>query len=150
MRRGCTDWWINYFKSLRESGAYNDGNPVHVECLKFCYHDILRIELNKVAMLWNLHRIRPSTNTESPAEKPDVMYFIPEITGTTDFKAVVDEDDLQTAREMFAAERPRYGCSATFSELAVLLIEDNGLDLPHDVGEAETLYTTLLELIEAM
>lgn len=60
LRRGGADWWIRHFKDLRDSGLYCDTNVVHVECLLFCYMALIHDELQKVARLWNLHRIRPS------------------------------------------------------------------------------------------
>ena len=50
---------MEHFKELRESGLYFDSNPVHVDCLTFCYMDLIRDELHRFARLWNNHRIRP-------------------------------------------------------------------------------------------
>jgi len=36
LRKNSTDWWINYFKDLRDRGLYSDRDILHVECLKFC------------------------------------------------------------------------------------------------------------------
>ena len=66
LRRECADWWSNYFKDVRERGIYNDENNIHVECLKFCFSDLIQKELQQVARLWNLHKIRASTNADSP------------------------------------------------------------------------------------
>ena len=37
LRKSETDWWINYFKDLRDQGLYDGTDPVHVECLRFCF-----------------------------------------------------------------------------------------------------------------
>jgi hypothetical protein len=66
LRKECADWWIRYFKDLRDSGLYSDNDAIQRECLKFCFMDILHKELHRVARLWNLHRIPPSFNMESP------------------------------------------------------------------------------------
>ena len=147
LRRGCTDWWIKYMKDLRDRGIYDDSDNIQVECLKFCYCDLIQKELYKVAQLWNLHNIRPSSNAEMPSGRPDTMYFVPEITGTQDYKVAVDLDDLDVAIEMFPLDRPRYGCSPLFSELALMLMEDNELSPPSNVEEAMALYLNLLNLI---
>ena len=127
LRRSCTDWWIKHMKDLRDRGIYDDSDNIQVECLKFCYWDLIQKELHKVAQLWNLHNIRPCRNAESPSGRPDTMYFVPEITGTRDYKANVDFDDVEVAIEMFPLERPRHGCSPLFSELALMLMEENEL-----------------------
>ena len=49
LRRGCTDWWIKYMKVLRDRGIYDDSDNIQVECLKFCYCDLIQKELYKVA-----------------------------------------------------------------------------------------------------
>ena len=77
LRKACTDWWIRFFKYLRHKGLYNDDNVIHRECLKFCFMDILQTELHGVARDWNIHRIWPSRNGESPPGRPDVLYFNP-------------------------------------------------------------------------
>ena len=63
--KDCTKWWIDFFKDMRSNGLYCDDDCIEVECLKFCFMNILRDELHRAARLWNLHRIRPSTNVES-------------------------------------------------------------------------------------
>jgi hypothetical protein len=150
LRKGCTNWWINHMKDLRDRGIYNDSDKIQVECLRFCYCNLIQKELHKVATLWNLHNIRPSNNSESPSGRPDTMYFVPEITGTRDYKIDVDLDDLDAAKEMFSSDRPLNGCSQAFSELAVMLMEDNRLNHPSNAEEATTLYLNLLHLIDPL
>ena len=67
LRKSETDWWINFFKDLRDQGLFDDDDYVHMQCLKFCFMPLLRAELNRVAQHWNLHKIRPSGNEDSPA-----------------------------------------------------------------------------------
>ena len=33
LRKGCADWWITYFKDMRDNGLYSDSNLFHVQCL---------------------------------------------------------------------------------------------------------------------
>ena len=40
-----SDWWIQLFKDVRDSGIYCDDNPIHVECLKFCFMKLIQDEL---------------------------------------------------------------------------------------------------------
>ena len=148
LRRECADWWINYFRNARERGIYNDGNNIHVECLKFCFSDLIQKELHRVARLWNLHKIRPSTNADSPHGRPDTIYHIPRTTATRDYGNQVSEEDIEVAIEMCAVQRPISGCSREFSELAEILMEENRLVQPHNKDEAEQLYLILLRLIE--
>ena len=70
LRKNCTEWWISHFKDLRDLGLYCDANVLHVECLKFCYMRVLRDELQRAAIHWNVHRIRPSTNSQGASVIP--------------------------------------------------------------------------------
>ena len=79
-------------------------------------------ELNKAAKLWNLHIIRPSTNSESPPRRPDMLYFLAEIINTEDYKTVVTTDDVDGTRrgDVWLAE-----CSVTLFARIYLLGWDN-------------------------
>ena len=98
-------------KDLRDLGIYDNSSSIQLECLKFCYSELIQKDLHKVAQLWNLHNIRHPSTAESPSGRPDTMYFVPDFTGANDYKVAVDLDDLDVAMEMFPLERPRHGCS---------------------------------------
>ena len=148
LRQGCADWWIEFFKDLRDSGLYCDDNIIHCECLKFCFMDVIQSELHRAAKEWNIHRIRPSSNVESPAGKPDVMYFIPESVDAQDYVTPVDMDEIEIAEDM-CAERPQAkGCSPYFRELAEIIMEDEGMELATTAEEALQLYFDLLDFID--
>ena len=148
LRRGCAEWWIEYFKNMRDSGLYCDSDLIHVECLRFCYMHILQDELQRAARLWNLHRIRPSTNPESPPGRPDMLYFLPEITSTEDYITRVDMEDVEIADEMCCPQDPPSPCSPAFKDLADLIMEDKGLHMPKNPEEAKSLYLELLSDIK--
>ena len=143
LRKCNSDWWINFFKDIRDTGLYNDADPIQVECLRFCFLGILQKELQLVQKEWNLHRIRPSTNNESPPGRPDVLYFIPEGTNTRDYAVPVDEDDVGIAAEMLCADVDNTYVS-TFLELAKIIMEENRLCMPDSPEGAKRLYIDLL------
>ena len=63
LKRGCMAWWIDFFKDLRGYGIYSEYNVIEVECLRFCFMNIIREELHRFAIQWNLHKMRPSRKT---------------------------------------------------------------------------------------
>lgn len=153
LRRGLTDWWIVYFKELRESGLYCDVNPIHVECLKFCYMDLIRDSLHQKAQLWNSHRIRPNSNQDSPAGRPDILYFLPDQLDTRDFKTEVPEDsiDLQVCETLLCTTHAHeLNCSPEFSQLANIIMNENGLQMPKCHEDAKLLYLMLTDEIEKL
>ena len=57
LRKSETDWWMKFFKDLRDSGAYSDDDPVQIECLRFCF---MRLLQEKIACMGTrLCRISP-------------------------------------------------------------------------------------------
>ena len=52
-RYGGANWWINYFKDLRDSGVYNDTGPIQKSCLQFCYMALIKKELGSIGIRWN-------------------------------------------------------------------------------------------------
>ena len=61
--------------------------------------DIIRYDLQRLARHWNTHNIRPIRNTKSPNGKPDILCFLPQMSGTVNYKCTVDLDDLDVAEE---------------------------------------------------
>jgi hypothetical protein len=47
----------NFFKDMRATGSYNDGNIFQRQCLLYCFMPIITQELYKFALEWNLHDI---------------------------------------------------------------------------------------------
>ncbi len=35
LRRQCSQYWINFFKTILEAGVYDDDDPVHTQCLRY-------------------------------------------------------------------------------------------------------------------
>lgn len=142
LRNSCTDWWMKYFRDLRDEGLYNANDKIQVECLKFCFMGIIRYDLQRLARHWNTHKIRPVRNTESPNGKPDVLFFLPQLSGTVDYKCIVDLDDLDVAEE--CVREPQLRGSPEIMELASMIMEDRDLSFPENVNEARLLYEELL------
>ena len=97
---------------------------------------------------WNLHKIRKSTNPESPDGRPDVLYFLPEATSSRDLLTPVAPDEIEIAHDRCCVQPTQFGCSTEFSELALFIMQEKNLAMPNSTEEAITLYTKLIELIE--
>jgi hypothetical protein len=81
LRKSVTTWWINFFKDLREMNLYNDSDDIHVECLKYCFMEVIQGELQSFKDQWNCHRLRKQRNSELPAGNSDIMHFAPQVYG---------------------------------------------------------------------
>ena len=108
---------------------------------------LTRNDLHKVAQYWNTHRIRTSLNVETPADRPDVIYFVPQLNNTRDYLTEVAVDETDIAEELCTEQVSARGCSTHFNDLAIMIMEDEGPQMPHTADEAKDLYITLLSLI---
>lgn len=107
-------------------------------------------ELHRAALDWNIHRIRPSSNVESPSGKPDVLYFVPASIESQDYMTPVDMDEIEIAKDLCAKQPQARGCCPYFKELCQLIMEDEGLELATTAEEALQLYLDLLDHINAI
>ena len=99
-------------------------------------------------MHWNLHKIRPSSNDESPSGRPDVLYFLPELNGKSSRGQYVNMDEIEEIQEMSNHHVNRFDArSVDFAELASLIMEDERLSMPHTAHEALDLYMSLVYYI---
>jgi hypothetical protein len=145
LRRQATDWWITFFKSLRDSRLFDDADPLHIECVRYCFMDVLQDELIQVAVQWNQHTLQVKKDCNSPRGKPDVMYFLPDLYDCQDHKVPCDSTEIQRCKQMYGHGRPLHGCSAEFIQLAQLLVPNAGR--PKDSTEAAGLYEQLINAI---
>jgi hypothetical protein len=86
--------------------------------------------------------IRQVNNSESPAGRPDQLYFIPQIQENQDFKCLPEEFDLtlETVQELYCYRESAWGCSPEFQELANIFMSEESLTMPRNAQEAEHLY----------
>ena len=106
--------------------------------------ELIQDELKRVAEHWNLHRIGPSTNSNSPAGLPDVLYFLPELEETMDLSIPVPSHEMDLAIEEgcdYDIEQPALG---DFVELLHLIMDEEGLTMPDDAEEALSLYIDIV------
>ncbi|KAK2548520.1 hypothetical protein P5673_031305 [Acropora cervicornis] len=147
LRRSDTEWWINFFQDLKDQGLYNETDLFQVECLLFCFMPVLQDELRRVVQEWNLHKIRPSSNESSPPGRPETLYFLPELTGTSSYLNNIKAIDIDVAEDV-CCESPDTDVPDTFAELAQIIMDEKGLEMPSSPQSALNLYLELLSSIE--
>lgn len=143
LRQGGGGWWMNFFKDLRDSGIFRDHDPLHRECLKFCFMHVLRKELHDIAKLWNVKAIQVKSNTGLHGGKPDLMYFLPEVYGKANYLVAVNQDDVTICKDLYG-QRSR-DCSAEFEGLVNLILPD--VVIPETIEEATVLFQQIIHQI---
>ena len=149
-RRSCSDWWIQFFKGLVHSGAYNNTDFLPVECFKFAFFPVIQKELENIKDNWNSHRIRKSlqsSNEGRPAGRPDILYFVGE--SSSEYLLEFNHDDLRLVKEDCCSDERNifWVCSNEFFELAAIVMEENDLLEANSPEEALLLFPELYQLI---
>ena len=145
LRKLGIHWWINLFKDIRDSGLFEIQNPVIKECLRFCFMDALQTDLDRIAQHWNSHNIRRQKRfAELPSGKPDVMFFVPELTDGYDFKTHVNSEDVNMCIHLYGQEKET--CSTEFTEIINIIKPD--IRIPVHPYEALRLFIELNTILE--
>ena len=141
-------WWMNFFKDMTDVGLYNSSDPVHNDCMRFCFMEILRKELHEVAELWNEHIISSSKfgNLNLPRGRPDTMYFLPHLYNTNDYKMDTNQDEVQEFIDNATMSPDDY--SKEFEEFATIIMSEQNILKPNNVKEALNLYINLIRVVE--
>ena len=153
LRRSCANWWINFFRDIVERGIYDLTDIVHINCIKFCFGDLLKIDLKEMQETWNNHRIRRGINTDEhfrPNGLPNILYSTHSILNgdIKDYKYAVNAQDINIVEEICCTEKKEsFLCSQDFYILANILMSENNLNMPSNCDEALNLFNTLIRLI---
>ena len=111
LRKQCAGYWIDMFKNMAFYGIFNMHDQVHIECLRFCFMDLIHADLVRMAVEWNTHHIAARKNQHLRGGVPDVMYFMPETQEAEDYHANICVEellDMETELELGEGEPPMY------------------------------------------
>ena len=78
--RSSAAWWINFFKDLVDGRQLDTTSELQMECLWFCFSEVLQKELDEIKEHWNTHFIRKSHH-DTISGRPDSLYYLPQLHG---------------------------------------------------------------------
>ena len=146
LRQQCVNFWMNLFKDLISLGVLDNGDPVHINALRFCFMDLIEADIHRCAREWNQHRIQTRKNVEGPSGKPNLLFFNPELVNAQshgfppNFDALNDvKYDLESNGYIPPQQDP------TFVRLVTLLVPD--WKIPGTVDEGLKLYGRIIDSI---
>ncbi|KAL4233419.1 hypothetical protein ACF0H5_008100 [Mactra antiquata] len=105
--------------------------------------DLIQSELDRIAMNWNNHEIRPQKHRNIPSGRPEIMFHVPEVYGGYNFGHVVNKDDVTICQELYGEPKRLYADG--MNELAQLLSLEHRR--PNNAKEALELYTEIMQLV---
>ena len=145
LRRSWSSWWINFFKDLIHEGKLDTSNKLHLECVWFCFNNLIQNELNRVMEEWNSHYVRKS-RFQTVSGIPNNLYFLPQSVNATDHKYPCNPEDLEEINnDLHVYESAD---SLLYQEYFSYVRQIIGFGEPESCGEALTLYCRLLEAAE--
>ena len=135
---------MNLFKDLIPLGILDNGDPLHIYALRFCFMDLIEADIHRCAKEWNEHRIQPRKNREGPAGKPNLLFFHPELVEATTHSFPADLialDEIQCELEANGYIPPQH--DPTFTRLVNVLVPD--WKIPENVDEGLGLYGQIID-----
>ena len=134
-------------KGLYETGNLDPSKPFHLEVKRFCFIELIQIELDKVKDMWNNHKIRPVRNGECPSSRPNVLYIAPNLTDGINSKFPVSEHDAILTKS-FCRKPSLFGCSDNIAGLCHAIIQEKVLTFPSTAMECKTVFSTIIMDVE--
>ena len=140
-RRSRSNWWIDFFKDMVQSGVLDLGNIFHMRCLWFCFSKLLQDELDKVRDHWNSHYIRRSRQ-DTVAGVPDILYYLPEHSGSVDCIVPLSEAKINEMEQHCDMEIEE----DIYQEYFEYIIDNNGWEYPCNERDAFVLFQRFTQM----
>ena len=105
---------------MQDTSSFDVTNHVYVECLRYCFTEVIQTELDRINQHWNLHEIRSQRHSDIPAGKHGLLYYVPEVFGGRDNGHHVDLDNLEICLDLYSSPEKMY--SEDIEELAHCLL----------------------------
>ena len=141
-------WWRGFFIEMSNLGFIDKNSIIIIECLRYCFMDIIRKEITEMALRWNRHLLAPSKHSLLPRGRPDTLYFAPQLTGSMSYKKEVDLDALNEF-DCPELSHDTADNKTEFIEFAETVLEMRGYPKrPSSLTSAFETYFILLEAVE--
>lgn len=90
-------WWINFFKDFVDCGLFLIGDVFYVECIWFCFVELIQYDLDFVKFYWNIYYIW-YLRYEIVFGKLEEFYYFLEIFGVLNYLYLVFFEKLDEVR----------------------------------------------------
>ena len=121
LRQDRPGWWKSFFQDMVDLELCDPTDHVQVECLRYCFMDIVPRELNSVAVEWNQHIISRTVNGD-PSKRPDTVYFLPHFYDAENYLENVDWAEIESIYQDVASSPKDF--SDEFKEFAEFQLQE--------------------------
>ena len=141
-RQHMGDFYIDLFKELENDNLLNISNSVHIECLRFCFGDLIREDILATRKEWNEHRVRKQNCRNVVGGIPNEMFHFPEQFGAVDQRKSLNKDHVRILQNDYSSEPSLV--SLEFKELVNFLLDS---PKPSTASDAYDLYLNIIDII---
>ena len=141
--RNRSSWWRNHFKDMESEGMLDCAAEISMECLWYCFAELIQKDLDFVKEHWNCHRIRKSRH-DTRSGRPDSLFFLPEHHGAINLLSMVPQEEIDYVSQHVVYRNSRNEYQEYFDYVMATL----GLNRPTKWEEADNLYCQLMEIAE--
>ena len=143
LRKHSANFFINFFKSMIQQNIFNGSDLQKEKCLQYAFGPLIQKEIDLSRTLWNEHRIRKRHAEHNVAQKPYILYNLPNRYNIVDFKKSIHEATVDELIEKVTTKPILVDPSFSKAvEEKMLYSEVNNAD------EALGVYMNLLRLFE--
>ena len=143
-RRCHSQGSIDFFESMVADGLYQRGNVRQTECIRFCFMGLLQENLDRIALEWNTHRIRPSPGARCPAGIPDALYFLPPASAQNCITAALGPLPPELVQQL----QPSRPCEdESLLQYMLYLCQFHGWTAPTSADDAKQLYQNIMHFL---
>ncbi len=144
-RRLRVQSWISFFENLESNGDFNCSNIQQIECLRYCFMEVLQNDLNEFVQFWNTHRIRRSKGAVCPPGIPDSLYHNPP-PGFVECGLTISTDSIVT-QWAHLTDNQRKCHDAEFEAYLDYLCGHHNLTQPTNWQTAADLFTAIKSVV---
>lgn len=145
LRKVLLQIYMDLFGDLELAGLLDMSNQTELECLAFCFLNVIRKDLYMQSCIWDTHRIRAMKGSLLPSGIPQFLYDYPACHGYEDQLRPIDITTLEADQSFCQIKNytvPDHDLD--FEEWALQIMLDNNWQLPNNRNSALTLFGQLL------
>ena len=90
-RQHMGDFYIDLFRQIEHEDIFYISNPMHTDCLCFCFGQLIKEEIELTREEWNEHRVHKQRNRNCLGGKPNELYDLPVNFGASDCRMPLDK-----------------------------------------------------------
>lgn len=142
-RQHMGDFYLNLFKKMEYENFIKINNPLHIDCLRYCFGHLIEEDINITKKEWNEHRMRKQSSRNVLGGIPNELYYLPENFGGKNYQKPLVKAHIDILLEKYAKRPVLF--KPEFKELVSLITD---APTPCTAFEAFNLYIDIIDAIE--